>query len=75
MYIASQIIETVAIIITLASYHFKTKKNIFKGMCLANIFEITHYLFLKSLLIAWATTVADCDCCFGSLKPTLEPIA
>ena len=48
MYIASQIVEVVAIIITLASYHFKTKKRIFQGMCLANIFEIIHYLFLNA---------------------------
>ena len=58
MYIASQIIETVAIIITLASYHFKTKKNIFKGMCLANIFEITHYLFLNAYSGCFTKVVA-----------------
>ena len=48
MYIASQIIETIALIITLYAYHLKTKKSIFKGMCIANILDITHYLFLNA---------------------------
>ena len=47
-YIVSQIIELIALIITLYSYHLKTKKSIFKGMCIANIFDITHYLFLNA---------------------------
>ena len=48
MYIASQIIETIALVITLYSYHLKTKKSIFKGMCVANILDITHYFFLNA---------------------------
>lgn len=48
MYIASQIIETIALVITLYSYHLKTKKSIFKGMCFANILDITHYFFLNA---------------------------
>ena len=48
MYIISQIIETLALIITLISYHLKTKKQIFKGMCIANLLDITHYLFLNA---------------------------
>lgn len=48
MYIVSQIIETIALVITLYSYHLKTKKNIFKGMCVANILDIIHYFFLNA---------------------------
>ena len=48
MYIASQIIETIALVITLYSYRLKTKKNIFKGMCVANVLDIIHYFFLNA---------------------------
>ncbi len=48
MYIISQIIETIALIITLYSYHLGTKEKIFKGMCIANIFDISHYFFLNA---------------------------
>lgn len=48
MYLTSQIIETIALVITLYSYHLKTKKSIFKGMCIANILDITHYFFLNA---------------------------
>ena len=50
MYIISQIIETIALIVTLGSYHLKKKEKIFKGMCIANILEMLHYL----LLGAWS---------------------
>ena len=50
MYIISQIIETIALIVTLGSYHLKKKDKIFKGMCVANILEMLHYL----LLGAWS---------------------
>lgn len=48
MYIASQILETIAFIIVLIGYHLKTKKNIFKTMCIANVFNIAHYLLLNA---------------------------
>ena len=48
MYIVSQIIEITALLITLVSYHLKTKKQIFKGMCIANILDITHYFLLNA---------------------------
>lgn len=48
MYIASQILETIAFFIVLIGYHLKTKKNIFKTMCIANIFNIFHYLLLNA---------------------------
>lgn len=48
MYITSQILEVIALLITLIAYQLKTKKQIFKGMCIANIFDITHYLFLNA---------------------------
>lgn len=46
IYIISQVFATITLIITLFSYHLKTKKKIFTGMCIANIFDIFHYLFL-----------------------------
>ena len=48
MYVASQILEIIALIITLIAYQLKTKKQIFKGMCIANIFDIAHYLLLNA---------------------------
>lgn len=48
MYLTSQIIETIALIITLYAYHLNTKKKIFKTMCIANILDILHYLFLDA---------------------------
>lgn len=48
MYIASQIIETVALIVTLYAYHLNSKNKIFKTMCIANILDISHYLFLNA---------------------------
>ena len=48
MYIISQIMETSSLIATLVSYHLKTKRNIFKVMCLANVLDIIHYLFLNA---------------------------
>ena len=48
MYLTSQIIETIALIITLYAYHLNTKKRIFKTMCIANILDILHYLFLDA---------------------------
>lgn len=48
MYIVSQIFEILALIMTLISYHLKTKKQIFKSMCIANILDIIHYLFLNA---------------------------
>jgi len=48
MYIISQVIGILALIITLISYHLKTKKQIFKGMCVANVLDITHYVSLNA---------------------------
>lgn len=48
MYLLSQIIELVALIITLISYHLDTKKKIFKVMCFANILDIIHYMILDA---------------------------
>lgn len=48
MYLISQIIETVVLIITLYAYHLKTKKKIFKTMCIVNVLDILHYLFLDA---------------------------
>lgn len=48
MYCASQIIETFVLIISLYSYHFKTKRDIFKCMCVANVLDIVHYFFLDA---------------------------
>ena len=48
MYIVSQVIETVSLIITLVSYHFKKKEKIFKVMIFSNILDMTHYLFLTA---------------------------
>lgn len=48
MYLISQIIETVVLIIALYAYHLKTKKKIFKTMCIANVLDILHYLFLDA---------------------------
>lgn len=47
MYILSQIIGLIALVITLISYHLDTKKKIFKNMCFANAFDIIH-LFTDS---------------------------
>ena len=46
MYILSQVIGLVALVITLVSYHLDTKKKIFKSMCIANVCDMIHYLFL-----------------------------
>lgn len=46
MYVLSQLLELLALGTTLLSYHLKTKQKIFQGMCIANILDITHYLFL-----------------------------
>jgi len=48
MYILSQIIEVLALITALISYHLKTKKQIFKGMCISAILDIVHYLLLNA---------------------------
>lgn len=48
MYICSQIFGILSLIVTLISYHLKTKKQIFKGMCVANVLDITHYLLLNA---------------------------
>lgn len=48
MYLTAQIIETIALIITLYAYHLNTKKKIFKTMCISNILDILHYLFLDA---------------------------
>lgn len=45
MYILSQIIGLIALVITLISYHLDTKKKIFKNMCF-NVFDIIHYFHL-----------------------------
>mgnify|MGYP000044969610 len=46
MYILSQIIGLIALVITLISYHLDTKKKIFKNMCFVNAFDIIHYFHL-----------------------------
>ncbi len=46
MYILSQVIGLGALVITLVSYHLDTKKKIFKSMCIANVCDMIHYLFL-----------------------------
>lgn len=45
-YIYSQIIEIIALIITLVAYHRKLKNKIFKQMMVANVFDMIHYLLL-----------------------------
>lgn len=46
MYLASQIVEIVALILYLVAYHFKTKKKIFITTNIACVFNIIHYLLL-----------------------------
>ena len=48
LYVVSQIIELLALTVTLYSYHLKTKKEIFRSMCIANVLDITHYFFLNA---------------------------
>lgn len=48
VYIMSQVFATISLIITLISYHLKTKKKIFTGMCISNIFDIVHYTLLNA---------------------------
>lgn len=48
MYILSQIFGLLSLIITLYSYHLNKKEKIFKSMCIANIIDIIHYVFLEA---------------------------
>lgn len=48
MYYISQVVELFVLIISLYSYHLKTKKSIFKCMCVANVLDIIHYFFLNA---------------------------
>jgi hypothetical protein len=59
-YIISQIFETIALVVTLYSYHLKTKKSIFKGMCLSNILDIIHYFFLNAYSGLLTKVIALC---------------
>lgn len=46
MYILSQIIRLIALVITLITCHLDSKKKIFKNMCFVNAFDIIHYFHL-----------------------------
>lgn len=58
VYLISQIFGTIALIITLYAYHLKTKKGIFKTMCIANIMDIIHYILLNAYSGCGIKTIA-----------------
>lgn len=48
MFLLSQIIQIIALLVTLVVYQFKTKKGILKGMMLTYALESVHFLLLNA---------------------------